>query len=950
MVRIQLATGYLDVKEGTSFPLTFQVGDIRDISQRKGNFSKTIVLVGSKNNNNLLNHYYDVNIQAGTFDINAVTTCSVIQDGIPVMENASMQLMSVKKVQLTEQYEEHVEYEVLIKESKADFFTAINNKELTDIDFSDFNHAYDAFNVVNRFSNTVVDGFKYFLPGSGSVFTVTQEYKPAIFAKTYFDRIFADAGFTYSWPDLVDDKFDRLVIPYNGDTDNFDYNDYTVKASAGPKTFISTGFAGSVGANPTFNLTTMPWTEIEDPQNIFNPVTGIYTIPFNISSNNSQQYDCSVTMSYELRLVNSSAGTLYSGTNTFASPVFYRPRLLANVNATQVAAVNLYTNPAPLNNSTTITYAVQSPTSIPVGTTTILSQTVTASIPITAPSVPQSASAFLKFDVIKDSFQLPNQPALNPSWKTGSATGPQCAANQIRMHVVVTSINISITPSNNIYASSGIIDVNDYVPKKIKQNDFVKAIFNMYNLYVDVDKNQPNQLNLIHRDAYYDAGQEVDWTYKLAKDREQSLSFLPELTSKKLILTYTPDTDGPNATYTTATNQIYGQAEVVFDNEYVKDVTTKPVLFGPTPIIKSSFGAYVPMLSGQAPKTNIRILYDSTADVGLTSCSPFHVYDYGTVGVTGVTSYPYVGHFDNPLNPTWDLNFSVCSFYYYQPASLTDNNLYNRYWRRTMGQINSGKMLTAMFNLKESDIQAMQLNDKIRIDNSWWNINRVIDYNANANQLTQVELISIDSEVNFMPFINPFGTPGVGLPNISGIQQVANSTVVKTKSMNSNVLTGGEVIGEVVNRGNVVPGGLRVMVATEGYSVEDDGICTDNLVVRGRFNGIPIEPSCYKYTALLNQSGTSDPTVDVKESSFGDIVWTRVGPGDYIGTIQNWEIGTILPSEIVVMVSNSIYDCLISALYQITNNTIVINTTQIGVGFADNLLFYTPIEIRYYKP
>ncbi len=97
MVRIQLATGYLDVKEGTSFPLTFQVGDIRDISQRKGNFSKTIVLVGSKNNNNLLNHYYDVNIQAGTFDINAVTTCSVIQDGIPVMENASLQLTAIKK-------------------------------------------------------------------------------------------------------------------------------------------------------------------------------------------------------------------------------------------------------------------------------------------------------------------------------------------------------------------------------------------------------------------------------------------------------------------------------------------------------------------------------------------------------------------------------------------------------------------------------------------------------------------------------------------------------------------------------------------------------------------------------------------------------------------------------------------------------------------------------------
>ena len=207
MVKIQLATGYLEVKEGTSFPLNFQVGDIRDISQRKGNFSKTITLVGSKNNNDLLNHYYDVNIVAGTFDINAFTTCAVIQDGIPIMEDASMQLKAVKKVQMTDGYEEQVEYEVLIKESKADFFTAINNLELTDIDFSDLNHTYDAFNVVSRFNNSVVDGFKYFLPGSGDVFYSTQEFKPAIFAKTYFDRIFQDAGFSYSWPDLAIDRF-----------------------------------------------------------------------------------------------------------------------------------------------------------------------------------------------------------------------------------------------------------------------------------------------------------------------------------------------------------------------------------------------------------------------------------------------------------------------------------------------------------------------------------------------------------------------------------------------------------------------------------------------------------------------------------------------------------------------------------------------------------------------
>jgi hypothetical protein len=904
MVKIQLATGYLEVKEGTSFPLNFQVGDIRDISSRKGNFSKTITLVGSKNNNDLLNHYYDVNIIAGTFDINAVTTCSVIQDGIPVMEDASLQLTAVKKVQVTDAYEEHVEYEVLVKESKADFFTAINNKELTDIDFSDLNHTYDAFNVVNRFSNTVVDGFKYFLPGSGDVFYTTQEFKPAIFAKTYFDRIFQDSGFQYNWASLSATKFDKLVIPYNGGIDNFDYLDYVVRAEkTTPSTVVS-----PLSVTPTTGTYTFTGlTELEDPQGIFDPVTGIYTTPFNISSANAQYYEIKILVNFSLDII-CPAGNVSVGT-----PQFY---------------LNFFNAPFNVNSASPF---YNGPGAPPAGTTNITTDTILVTIQATDPNI------------------IPQLTALTSNVQAIFSTAGGYYLLPYQLSLTINSADISITPSSNIVAIGGTIDVNDYVPKKIKQNEFVKAIFNMFNLYAEVDKSQPNTLNLVHRDDYYDAGKEVDWTLLLAKDREQSLSFLPELTSKKVILTYKADKDGANTIYTNATNQIYGQAEVIFDNEYVKDVTTKDVLFSPTPIIDTVFGAYVPMLAGAQPDTNIRILYDSTAEVGLTTCQGFNIFDYGTTGMTNVTSYPYVGHFDDPLNPTWDLNYATCAYYYYMPSTLTQNNLYNRYWRRTMGQINNGKMLTAFFNLKESDIQPLELNDKIRIDNSWWNINKVIDYNANGNQLTQVELISIDNEVNLMPFALGSPSPGVGTGSVGPITQVANDTIIKTKTANSNIIPN-STSGLVTGKGNNVNPGLKVVVVADDATVEEDGIYTDNLRVYGTINGIPVDPPYYSYVALLNQSGTANPTVDVKESSFGDIDWVRNGAGDYEGYITRWDATTILPSEIVVMVSNSIYDCLISALYQVTNNSIVINTTQIGVGFADNLLFYTPIEIRYYKP
>jgi hypothetical protein len=957
MVKIQLATGFLDVKEGTAFPLNFQIGDIRDVSQRKGNFSKTITLTGSKNNNNLLNHYYDVNIVEGTFNINALTTCAIIQDGIPIMEDCSMQLTGVVKTQVTDGYEEQVTYEVLVKDSKADFFTAITNKELTDIDFSDYNHPYDAFNVVARFSNTVANGFKYFLPGSGDAVYNTQEFKPAIFAKSYFDRIFQDAGFTYDWPTMSYDRFEKLLIPYNGGVDNFDYNDYLVKAEKTTPTTINgannwAGFSNiaqialSQSAATKINITA--WTELEDPQSIFNDVTGVYTTPFIISSANAQSYDYSVTMTYTLNLVNTSGGVLYgSAPGGVAGNVYYKPAI--GVSAGQpIIFSNLYTNTSPTATLLGVQNGIQCPLTIPNGTTTLLTQTVQTTIPLSYPLLNNLTAATIGLNVSQQTVVIGNQPSVR-SWRKTSPSGVAPASGQLLIQAVISNIQISIVPSSTVYAIGGTIEVNDYVPKKIKQSDFIKGIFNMYNIYAQVDSTQPNKLLLQNRDDFYDSGAEVDWTAKLAKDQEQNLSFLPELTSKKIILTYAADKDNPNTTYTNATSNIYGQAEVIFDNEYVKEVTTKAVLFSPTPVIKTIFGAYVPMLAGSAPETNIRILYDKTT-VGqpLATCGQFYIYDYGSVGQINLTSYPLVGHFDDPLTPTFDINFAICDYYYYQPTSLTENNLYNRYWRRTMGQINNGKMLTALFNLKEPDIQAMKLNDKIRIDNSWWNINKVIDYDANANKLTKVELISIDSEINFTPFMGPSG-PNIPNPpaGIGPIQMLAMSSINTTRMTTSNVFSN-QATAMVMGRGNVIVGGTRSVIAGDDRIISETTLAGDHLVVNS-LNGVPTGTVPLIYIANLTQAGITDPIVQVKNDSLGGVTWTRTGVGTYEGYLDAYEPSLISSTNVpTIMISNVNFDGVISAQYSTSSNSVSVTTTQIGVGFVDGYLDGTTIEIKYY--
>jgi len=360
------------------------------------------------------------------------------------------------------------------------------------------------------------------------------------------------------------------------------------------------------------------------------------------------------------------------------------------------------------------------------------------------------------------------------------------------------------------------------------------------------------------------------------------------------------------------------------------------------------FGAFVPMIAGAAPQTNIRILYDKTeAGQPLATCGPFSILDYASVGQSNITSYPLVGHFDDPLTPTFDINYAICDFYYYQPGNLTDNNLYNRYWRRTMGQINNGKMLIANFDLKENDIQALRLNDKIRIDNSWWNINKVIDYDANSNKLTTVELISIDNEINFTPFMGP-GGPVIPNPpaSLGAMQMLAMGGINTTAMITSNVF-GNQATAQVVGRGNTIVGGTRSVVVGDGYIVSENEMVGDNLRA-STFNGVPVGITPLVYTANLTQVGIGDPIAQVINDTIGGITWTRSNVGEYLGYLDGYNIGDIVVPFFTVMINNVFYDGIVSTTYLGASNEVYITTSQIGTGYIDGYLLNTTIEIKYY--
>jgi hypothetical protein len=832
MVKIQLENGYLDIKEGSNFPLNFSAGDVRDLTQKSGATSKTLIAIGSKNNHDLLNHYYDVNIVAGTFDINALTKCSVIQNGIPIMEDCYLQLLSVTKRQPNSNYEQEIEYELMIKDVTSDLFTKLDNKYLTDLDFSELDHVITASNVVATFTNTVTDGYKYLLPWSLDNQYPLKEMRPAIYVKRYFDSIFASNGFSYTWSTSVAAKFDQLIIPYNGDLPILDYDSYEVQATK-VDTYTFTQSAGTNVSSFTL-LDTM--TEVLDDEAIYNPTPGEYTSPFIVTGGEAIMYN--FTVDFDFKLDNTTGATAYLYSTNIASANNYSPTLQLYKNGVP------YVTGLPLAtfNKNVISNTLAS------GVTTVLSGTYSTSIPISGLVAGDIITAYVGVKVISNG---------SPLWKdanSGSGTNVQ-----VDMILDVNSLIMTVQPSTNIIGSGSTIEMSRFVPKKIKQRDFVKGILSMFNLFVEIDKTEPNNLILQHRDDYFDSGNEVNWTSKLCKDIDQELIFLPDITAKKMVLTYKADNDLPNTDYVGVTNEIYGQLEYTFDTEYQKGIDVKEMIFSPTPIGKTIFGAYVPYIAGSSPNTNIRILIDGGTD----TCSPYDIYDYGSTGETGLTTYPLIGHFDHPLNPTFDINFATCDFYYYEGVQPTNNNLYNKYWRRTVNQINVGKMLVAYFDLNESDIQSMRLNDKIRIDNSWWNINKVVDYNANVKGFTKVELISVDTEIDFAPFRYKIPL----LPIDSQVSHITKDIINTFVDNNNVVMSGADVI--IKGKDNVVLGATRGMIVGDGNVVSDE------------FVNIKSEATPTIYKAIITQVSTDDPAAYVLEDTIGIESILRVGVGNF---------------------------------------------------------------------
>lgn len=692
--RLELGTsGSIELTDDIAYSLNFAIADIREPDKRNASFSKTIKIPGSKQNNKLFAHIFEIDIDCN-FNPNIKTPCIFYIDEIQQLKG----YLQLLKVYYNDELK--LEYDVTIKGSIGNIFTAIGDQELNALDFSEYDHTYNQTNIVASWSATVGEGYVYPMLDYGlnnMIDYKVEHFFPAVYVKTYIDKIFALAGYTYSSDFFNTNFFKRLIIPYNGGALGL------TEAQINTRLFEAKRSADITLSDATGTLKqAIPYNlDVSDASNQYDAVT-----TFHFIAGQTGTYTFETINTYSIEYLS------YDG---FAISITTNIKKISG-GVTTVVAVDILSMP-PNSTANTTSYLYTSPLFLSVG------------------------------DVIYIEVVRPYEYTLDSFGNLDRTAGWHSSYNQYMKLTVRAESNFYNAVVNTAIAEGNSLSLNGAIPQKIKIKDFLKGIINMFNLYLDTDKNNELQMNIEPRNDFYNNGTTLDWSAKLDVSKEFVQEPMGALDAKKFIFTYTEDKDYYNGIYKENYNEIYGQQRYEIENDFLTTTKETKIIFSPTPLYDGSqtdriVSSIIPKeLTNTLPKgNNIRILYYG----GIISSNYFWNLVTGS-GTTAYNNYPYAGHLDNPFNPTIDINYGVPKEIYYSTTLYTNNNLFNVYHKQFVEEITDkdSKILTGYFYLTPKDIYLLDFRNQFFVDGHLLRLNKIYDYNPLANEVTKCEFIKI---------------------------------------------------------------------------------------------------------------------------------------------------------------------------------------------------------------
>lgn len=840
-IQIVVSGGVLDIDNAEGFALTYNVDDIKKLNVKNANHSKTIVLPGTKNNNKLLGNLHNINSTFTDFNPNVKAYGHILVNDIVVMKGY-YQLKEVIKLSNSNQNGNLIKYNIVFYDDTVNIMTTIGDKMLTDLDMSYLNHKWGYRTILGSWGYTGIyrgtangeqeyssgttavsdwkDGYcypTYFkgnlkdgnLANDGDKDYTTDDFLPSLFNKQIIQRIFIENGIEIGG-DFFDNNetFANEVIPYNGDiplysqcveninphfkvglkkdvgfyTDNIieQFDTYDPIFHQGNETSPVNGAPivrfDTDNILPFFDDAETPLIEGNWDNTLFafSPRESGY---FDIHTRFIIKIELTATQNWPSSIVNPIVTLAANQVSPKFEVVINKYKKTGGILSTSIPLNKTYEWPDSISGTTTEYVTVEGVGGIDVFMSNfdMLLSTLRFSgpKPIYLSTQGSAPGHRVELDTIITILKE----------KDGNYTQ---LSNQIKVGKLANGELATLIEGNTL-------NMNGFIPRGIKQIDLVTDVMQRYNLYITSDPTNPNKLIMRTRDKYYEDGivLKTNWTKKLDHSKEQKIQYLTDIQNKKIRFTNIEDNDDFNVAYTKSTSDIYGEKKIEFVNSFANGESKIESIFSPTPLIydkSENQTKVVSSINTQQPNNNIRILqWGGMIPTILDRSWSYRFFDDrdGLYSFIQLKNYAYAGHFNNPFQPVSDINWNMVPYVYYNHLEWTlDDGLYNNYWRNYMNQLANGKMLTAYFNINESDIYDIgnDLNTAIFVKDAWYVINK-LTYNPTNKGTSKVELLRMNDPTVFIPTLvslntqGSSGTPEKDLPAFGDVKDTSGTFV-----------------------------------------------------------------------------------------------------------------------------------------------------------------------------
>lgn len=310
-----------------------------------------------------------------------------------------------------------------------------------------------------------------------------------------------------------------------------------------------------------------------------------------------------------------------------------------------------------------------------------------------------------------------------------------------------SALPVPISYGENVVMSNAI-------PKGVFQKDFLISICKMFNLYMYDDIYKDKHVVIKPYIDFYSTSvnDAVDFTNKIDRSKTMSIKPMSQLNARYYHYAYKEDSDYYNENYRKRYNQSYG--DYIFDSNYEFSKETEDIeiifassfLFQQTGTDKKYSAIY--KLSNNNTKedrmdSRIRIL-QAKKITGVNSWAIKNAQGTADI-VTGLTSYGYAGHLDDPNNPTNDINFGAPKEIGITLTTYPTTNLFNAFHSTQIAEITdkNSKLLTCEMYLNQNDIFKLDFSKLIYIDGFLFRLNKVDGYTPIEYKTTKVSLLKV---------------------------------------------------------------------------------------------------------------------------------------------------------------------------------------------------------------